>query len=74
MSKRLYKKDGSGPIGDVEIDYEIERFVRNILKTYSKYNEAELELYIVEGIMSEFISARILKRAEQLREKEKREE
>lgn len=64
MGENLYKKDGSGIIGDTEIDNKISALVKDILTTHSEYNNAELELYVIERVMGEFLQARVYKRME----------
>lgn len=67
MSKHLYKKDGSGTIGDFEIDRKITAFVEDIVTSNSKYNNAELELYVMEQVMGEFLRLRVRKRASNIK-------
>lgn len=73
MKEHLYNPDGTGTLGCREIDREIEAFVDNIAEKFSGYNDAELELYIVESVTTRFCYHRIQQRMKKMREEKENE-
>ena len=62
--KHLYEINGTGTNGNDEITLKVNAFVDDICKNFPEYVDAELELYIVEEILSRFCYRRIKKRVE----------
>lgn len=69
MNKHLYKSDGTGTNGNNDITLKVNAFVDDICKSFPEYNDAELELYIMEDIISRFCYNRIKKRVELMQNK-----
>ena len=74
--KHLYETNGTGTNGNNEITLKVDAFVDEMCKNFSEFPDAELELYIIEDIMTRFCHKRILKRVENSRKEinEKKEE
>lgn len=69
--KHLYAENGSGTMGDKELDLAVNNFVDNLIKNIgTKYVDAELELYILETIMTRFSYHRIKTKVTLNKEKE----
>ena len=62
--KHLYEINGTGTNSDNEITLKVDTFVDDICENFPEYVDAELELYIVEEILSRFCYRRIKKRIE----------
>ena len=60
MKKHLYEEDGSGTNGNLDLDLAVNNFVDNLINDVGlDYLDAELELYILESIMTRFSYHRI---------------
>ena len=60
MKKHLFEEDNTGTIVTPEIDEKVNKCLKEIISTYgTEYNLAELEAYILELIMDNFVHARI---------------
>ena len=60
MNKHLFNEDGTGIIINREIDEKVDKCIKEIINTYgTEYNLAELEAYILELIMDNFVHARV---------------
>ena len=60
MKKHLFKEDGTGIIATPEMDEKVDNCITDIVNTYgTEYNLAELELYVLELVMDNFVHARI---------------
>jgi hypothetical protein len=60
MDKHLFKENGTGTIATPEIDEKVDNCITNIVNIYgTEYNLAELELYVLELVMDNFVHARI---------------
>ena len=68
MKEHLYNPDGTGTLGCPEIDKDIDAFVDNIAEKFSDYNDAELELYVIESVVTRFCYHRIQKKVKKIRE------
>ena len=60
MKKHLYDESGIGINGGIrELDSTIKTFVDNVYDNFNEYLDADLELYILEEVMSQFCYKRI---------------
>ena len=60
MKKHIYEQNGTGVNGGInEMDTDIKTFVDNIYNKYNDYLDADLELYILEEVMSRFCYKRL---------------
>lgn len=58
--KHIYEQNGTGVNGGIkELDTDIKTFVDNIYNTYNGYLDSDLELYILEEVVSRFCYKRI---------------
>ena len=64
MNKHLYEENGTGTNGNNELSIKVKNFVDDIYNTFSDYPDDELELYVMEDIMTEFCHKRIKRRLE----------
>jgi hypothetical protein len=69
MKKHLYEENGTGTMGDNEISIKVKKFVDDMYNSFGDYIDADLELYIIEDIMTEFCHKRIKRRLEVIKER-----
>ena len=69
MNKHLFEEDGTGTIATSELDDKVYDYITDIVNTYgTEYNLAELELYVLELVMSIFTHTRIKNKLKKIRE------
>ena len=52
MNKHLYEENGTGTNGNNELSIKVKNFVDDVCNSFGDYLDADLELYIMEDIMT----------------------